>query len=296
MPPLTRRKVFGVFFVGLGIVMASARGGRLLPVLWYLVVPGFVLILAGAILASRFDAGHRNRKVAGGTSRDGELPQAASTLAHGEYFLGEFRSATNTLADSSLADLLDRDVAFDLSAEFRRYRSEMRTAVRMRQAAYAIIAFPSLMIILLGVKQSSPFLLGMGVAFAVFAVLLFMGIRTVWRAADQMTVGPSGITVHMVPAIDVRLSWASPTFGVKIIETSAAVQQTIEPDATGPRYRLFTGQGSGVCKNPRVLTDIPDQCAKLIMAHAERLGLSVRPRQEGNPGTVSARVVLTITR
>ena len=106
----------------------------------------------------------------------------------------------------------------------------------------------------------------------------------------EVSVGPLGVAAVLDTGKVSVLKWDDPKFGLRIIETPPEVNRLRNPPRAGTTYRLFTGPGSGVGRAPRMLTDIPAECAALILAFAKAKGIHIERKLQGVQGTMSARL------
>jgi len=128
-----------------------------------------------------------------------------------------------------------------------------------------------------------------GVLLPALAAFMFSVLWSVNRGAIEITVGPDGVAFQMLPPKAALFRWADPKFGIKLIERSADVNRTLDPNQRGSTYQLFTGSGSGMGNGPRIFTSIPPDCFEWLLRSARVRGLRVLVGTEGAPGTVSER-------
>ena len=286
-----------VAFAGLALVLGSLIGGG--RSLAFLAVPGFLLLIIGGF------------GLIGLARRESLRPVASAATPAAPPFVGAEPpwlppppsvggpagpSTTSVPYGTPLPDPREwnSEVSFDLTREYAEYRRNMRFPVLMRMAVYLFLIALGAWSIAEALRTGRTSGIALGGFVIGFALILMVVVRGVGRGVDRLTVGPTGIQARLPPRTLVSLSWTSPAFGLRITETSAEVNRTIDPTRDRPSYRLFTGRGSGMGQGTRVLTEVPVECVRLILAQAQRHGLRVIDQVEGPIGTVSQRRVYRI--
>jgi len=289
------RLLAALAYAGIGLVMLAIFGKSY--GLTVLVIPGFALLIVGGFGLIGLSRRESLRRVTPAPSTPPSVEPPSAPLQRnsppGPSTLPDSRSdfGSSLLTASSL----EAPVTFDLTTQYQAYRARMRYPVLFRMFLYVLlIAFGGYSIVE-GIVQGRAVLLGVGAAFSALGACLLIFVRGVGRGTDALTVGPAGITARLVPGPEVRLLWNDPRFGLKLIVTSADVNRATNSPAHGPTYRLFFGVGSGMSAGPRVLTDIPEICFRLIIAQARAHKLHITDRVEGPIGTVSERRVCRIS-
>ncbi|MGI0132917.1 MAG: hypothetical protein ACREDK_07515 [Thermoplasmata archaeon] len=285
-----------VAYVGLALVLISILGQAYH--LFLLAIPGFLLLIIGGF--GLIGVAHREsmRRVASPPT----LPPPTFTgfPIVGHPNLTGFAPLPPPPLEGVTTPLvqatdLRTDRKFDLSTEYRQYRKQMRVPVLMRMGLYAFLIGLGGWAAGEGLWFGSISGVILGSLFIALGGVLMVVVRGIGRGVDWLMVGPSGITAHLRPTTLVAFPWASPRFGIRITETSKEANQVLRPGQDRATYRFFTGRGSGMGGGARVLTEIPAECARLILSHAQSHGLTISDRMEGPPGTVSQRRVYRIT-
>jgi hypothetical protein len=271
-----RSRLLGVVaYVGIGLVVLSELGHAYVPI--EVGILGFGLILAGAIPLMVLARQSMLRRVP-------VTPPSPATAAAGAPL-----PLASAPAPPHRAPDLAAPVRFDLSREYQGYKARMRTAILMRTAMYSFLVLLGVYSIATGLLYDRVAGLVLGAIFIVFGGSLYYFLRQIDHAPNQLTVGPSGVAFEMVPARTLTLRWDDPSFGMRFIVTSAGVNRMRDPPLEGPSFLLFTGRGSGVGSGPRILTEIPVECFRLLLLQGEAHGWQAPEGTEGVVGTVSER-------
>lgn len=269
-------------YLGLGLVIAGFIGNAFARVLLALAFVGLLLVAVGGFGLIGLSNRARRRPVQPlpppppvGASPGAPPPAGAGTPIPTSWDLS-------------------RPVRFDLTAEYREYESQMRTAILMRAGFGVILVVFAAYFAGASLLRGDPTGVALAVMFLALAGFLFWVLRSVQRAPIEMEVGPDGIRFQLRPAGTVKLRWDDPQFGVRLTIVSAAANHSIDPRRSTATYRLFTGSGSGVGHGPRVLTAIPRPAIERILRQADARGLYPLERTLGLPGTVSERTELRL--
>jgi hypothetical protein len=270
-------------WIGVAVVLTSVLGRPIVP--FSLAFLGFAMIVIGGfgliILAQREGL----RPVPPGpTPNSGSVPTLVPPPLE--------RSPVTSDFGRHLAPQVDRatTISFDLSQEFREYKRSVRPWV------WFLLGFTIFLLSLAGlvletaVVRRSYVGLPFGIALLGLCVFLFSVVSTLNRGATQVSIGPEGISFLHLPPKEVMLRWADPTFDVRVTLTSAAVNRTRDPPRDADTYTLFTWYSSLRELGPRIETDIPPDCFRLLLASAEAYGLRTTEVRQGVSGTISERL------
>jgi len=264
-----------VAYVGIGLVVLSELEHPIVPI--EVGILGFVLILAGAIPLMVLSRRSMLRRV--------PISPPPPTVG---WPGAPLPLASTPVPPPGVPDLAV-PVRFDLAREYREYKARMRTAILMRTAMYSFLVILGGYSIAAGLLYGRVAGLVLGVIFIVFGGSLYYLLRQIDHAPNQVTVGPAGVAFEMVPARTLTLRWDDPSFGMRFIVTSAEVNRMRDPPREGPSFVLFTGRGSGVGAGPRILTEIPVECFRLLLRQGEAHGWQALEGTEGAVGTFSER-------
>ncbi len=274
---------FVVAIVGLVLVMVSVFGKSY--GLIDLAFAGFPLVVLGG--AALIALSRRAQLRPTGAEAPTTIPLPAGT-----WLPLDLRTSLATDPAETSPGHVDMDSVheFKLSAEHQRYKQETRFQVLLRIGTYCFMIALFGYLVVFGVLTRNPSLVVLGGFFVTFASVLIFQVRSVYRGVAVVSVGPVGVAAVLDTGKVSVLKWDDPKFGLRIIETPPEVNRLRNPPRAGTTYRLFTGPGSGVGRPPRMLTDVPAECATLILAFAQDKGIHVERKLQGVQGTMSARL------